>query len=131
MDDKEKEMKAWEEYTGKANNFADWFTAILISNFAYLINLLSGEIVIGARLEHKVYLWNVSFYAACIALGSVFFVKALGVWAASERVHHGLSDFQKNIECARIPFIFIFGLCGIVSLVATGCILRNIFHNSL
>ena len=124
-------MSAWEEYTSKANNFADWFTAILISNFAYLIGLLNKEFSIGAQLEGKVYLWNWSFYLACAALFSIFIVKVLGVWAASVRVHQGKDEFQKNIECARLPFIFIFCLCGAASLVSTGFILKNIFHNSL
>ncbi len=127
-DEKDEKMNLWKEYTDKANNFADWFTAILISNFAYLIGLLDK---IGVQLEAKVYLWNESFNATCAALFSIFVVKALGVWAASIRADRGKCTLEKNIERVRTVFIFIFGICGISSLIVTGRILKYIFLNSL
>ena len=117
-------MDAWKEYTDKANNFTDWFTAVLISNFAYLVGLLDKETGI-QLLEYKVYLWNQGFNTACVALGSIFVAKVLGVVAASMRVDG--CKHEKNTEKTRTVFFFIFGFFGIISLFFTVCIIKKLY----
>ena len=124
MDDKEKEMKAWEEYTGKANNFADWFTAVIISNFAYLIGFVDNKEKIGS-------FWYGSFLASGAALILIFVIKVLGVWAAKMRFDKEkikddkwYNECQHNIESVRDILSAFFVVLGLFALILTGYILK-------
>ena len=122
----EKKAAAWEEYTNKANNFCDWYTAIIISNFAFLVSLLDNEHTIQSILERDAYLWNLSFYSSCAALFFIFIAKGLGVMAASMRVDK--IECEKFCEDARTAILIIFGFLGIFSLFFTVCILNKMYE---
>ena len=118
-------MDAWKDYTDRANNFADWFTAVVISNFAYLIQLVNKEDMLGSLLESKVYLWDWGFKLSCAALACVFVTKLLSVLAASRRFHKGPDDkCQERIENIRFWTIVVFFGLGILSLFFSISILR-------
>ena len=116
----------WKDYTDRANNFADWFTAIIISNFAYLIHLVNQDHrILASILESKLYLWNWGFKISCGALICVFIAKLLSVLAASKRFHKGPKNkCQEWMEKVRFVFIIFFFFLGMVSLVFSGIILR-------
>ncbi len=133
-DDKgQKKMDPWKDYTDRANNFADWFTAIVISNFAYLIQLVNkGEYGIGSLLEKKVYLWDWGFKVSCTALACVFIAKLLSVLAASIRFHEGPSNkCQDWMEKIRFGIIIAFFVLGIFSLFFSGSILHYQFIDQI
>lgn len=131
MNEIERKDQAWKEYREKANNFLDWFTAIIISNFVYLINFLDKEGSLVDRLNGKTHFWKLSFNAAAVALAAVFIVKALGVLAADFRVNGKYKRGEELIEAARTGCVFMICFLGIVSLSATFVILKSTFFNSL
>ena len=130
--DNEKRSKAWEEYTGKANNFADWFTAIIISNFVYLLGFVEKENSIRQLFKTDVNLWIWSFCASLVALIAVFFVKFLGFWAAKMRVDaysKKLNDKKPKkcedyLEDIRFYLSILFVFLGFITLVLNFLIIR-------
>ena len=124
----EQKIDPWKDYTDRANNFSDWFTAVVISNFAYLIQLVNKEGELASLLESKTYLWGWGFKLSCAALACVFAVKLLGVLAASRRIHKGPNDkCQDWMERIRFWIIIAFFILGITSLVFSGKILHYQF----
>ncbi len=117
MDAEEKKANAWEEYTGKTTNFADWFTAIIISNFVYLIGFVDKKEKIDS-------LWRGSFLASTAALILIFIIKVLGVWAAKMRVNQGQSKCEHDIESMRDIASAFFVVLGVLSLILSGIILK-------
>ena len=118
----------WKDYTDRANNFADWFTAVIISNFAYLIDLLKiKNYFFESMLERKVYLWDM--YISCFALVYISIIKGLGVWAASRRVDKGLEDeCQRKIEDLRFGFSIAFVALVMISVSLSTIILQSQFN---
>ena len=107
-------MDLWEDYTTKGNNFADWLTGLIISNFVYLVGFA----------KEKTGLWCTSFFAALVALILVFIFKSLGVWAAKMRVDAGhTTPPEKNIESARDIISAFFVVLGALSMILSGIIL--------
>ncbi|GEM_PF-1748448 len=122
MNDTKDEVKdIKKDYKYKMNNFADWFTAIIISNFAYLISI-RDEVV-------DEDLWVMSFYSASAALALIFIIKVSGVYAARMRVREkGSIPPEYKIESARDLLSAFFIVIGLFSLIVTGWILEiNIF----
>lgn len=109
------------DYKDKLNNFANWFTAIIISNFAYLIS--SRDQVLDEGL------WDLSFYAATSAIALMFIIKVSGIYAAKVRIREkGSTPFEHRIESARDLLSAFFIVLGLCSLIVTGWILQiNIF----
>ena len=125
MDSEEVEIK--KDYKFKMNNFADWFTAVIISTFAYLIGF-GTRAKVEELLQGKAYLWDWSFYSSSAALIFIFVIKVFGVFAAKIRVEKGLNDCQHCIESLRDIFSIVFVVFGIMSLIATGLILKFRFN---
>src|SRR5688572_5854757 len=70
--------RAWKDYITKGNDFSNWFTAVIVSIFVYLINIKEPEWRTG--------LWYITFIAAFPTFLFIFLFKSLGVWTASMRV---------------------------------------------
>ena len=119
-DSKMDKESAWQEYTRKANNFGDWFTAIIISVFVYLIGF--------SDKKANACLWKGSFIAAVVALMLVFLHKIFGVWAAKMRVDEGQSKLEHNIENVREWIFKSLVILGVLSVIFSGIILvRDLF----
>ncbi len=119
------EMRAQEDdYKSKADHFADWFTAIIISNSIYLIKFAEKKEEVESLLGEKTFLWYGSFFAASLALILIFLFKVLGVLAAKIRLDKGPCKSEHDLESTReIIFLFYFFL-GVLALSFTGSILK-------
>ena len=118
------------DYKDKLNNFADWFTAIIISNFAYLVSFGKKD-QIEAVLKGEEYLWYWSFWLSFFALIFIFFVKIVGVFAARiriKKVDEGGDYFQHCMESSRTIFSGFFVGFGLFSIMFTGFILNTKFN---
>ena len=116
------------EYKDQGNYFANWLTAIIISNYAYLVRLMETDQI--AYLPKK--MWDFSFTLTNWSLILIFFHKGLGVVAARLRINkqsNGWLDKQQaNIEVIRSILILVFVGLGVMSLIASGEIIKLIFE---
>ena len=122
-------MTPEKDYKDQGNHFANWLTAIIISNYVYLVRLVeTGEM-------HYLPNWtllNWSFTIANLSLVFIFFHKGLGVVAARLRLNmqpKSWQDIWQNItESLRSTLILLFVFTGIIPIILSGVIIKLIYE---
>ena len=120
---------AWKDYITKGNDFSNWFTAIIISNFVYLNSI---------ELTERTGLWWVGFGIAIPTFICIFLFKSLGVLAARDRVkmndpglsgegkrkeREKLENCQKKTEKLRAKLSISFVVLGVLIVFCSAWIL--------
>lgn len=87
------------EFRDKANSYANWFSAILISTFVFLINLKGNQ----------THIWRSAFVLAMIGLITIFLFKFLSTTASYLRLNPKAIPYisERTLEsCCEVLMVF-------------------------
>ncbi len=114
------------DFKQKANSFADWLTALIISNFVYLIKFENKATVL-SKLKDSSHLWEKSFWFSIIALVIIFFHKLFGVLAAQKRAEKKSRECEACLEWLRTHLFTFFSIVSAFALCCSGMMLYELF----
>ena len=110
-------QEAGEAFKQKANEYSNWFTAIIISTFVFLIDPKNQSGVI----------WAAALALSFISLVAIFLFKFLGVFAAYLRIcpKFCLRCEESFIEKVREQIILCFVIASLISVICAFVLLWN------